>query len=616
MVASQFYSCIYILVHFHVRTVCNRLAVKMAPKSTKESKQSEAPDPSSAAAPSSKESFEKELKDLADKAKDESLFNVMKEQTAVHFKPALLLVLMAIYSNVSQLTLSPVYGSIPSGIHHNKIMSAACFIGWSANRYIPRKAHSWLPVIAAYIPVLQFYLFQASSRLGPIWGPAVTESVTLFPLTFLSVACVANHLEDIYPGNVVSWPGLVSYGFYKLIKFLTLSPYTTQYIGSSVVASRLGLQAVLFLCYALFSPSALILCAIPAVLHFAGLNIHVPSTFALERANSTLLPSSYTLLDRRESLTGYLSVLENTESGFRVLRCDHSLLGGEWVNLKSHPQLASNLVAEPIYGVFAMLEAVRLMVVPDPVPDHKAQALVIGMGIGTTPAALAAHGINTTVVEIDPVVVDLAHRYFALPDDGKGLTTVVEDAVSFVRRSSAADAGKKYDYIVHDVFTGGAEPIALFTLDFLSHLASLLNPNGVIAINYAGDFTQPPLAVITNTVRTVFPSCRIFREHPRDWEALRRTRSDFTNMVMFCTRSGAEVQFREATEADMLNSPSREQFLVPKHEARPQDFLVGAEEGLVTKKDAMKLEKWQQASAIGHWGVMRTVLPKEVWENW
>lgn len=598
----------------------------MAPKSAKKptpskaqdaSSEGKTPGSSSETQPSTtKESFEKELKDLAAKAQEETWSNIVKEQTALHFKPAIILILLGIYSSVSQLTLSPVYGSIPSGIHHNKLMSAACFVGWAMNRRIPRKADSLLPVMAAYIPVLQFYLFTASPLVGPIRGPVVTELVTLAPLAVVSAACVGNYVEEIYPGESISWPGIGSYAVYKLAEYLSGTLFASQYIGSSVVLTRLGLQAVLFLSYALVAPSTLILLAIPAVLHFGALNHHVPSSFALERANNSLLPFSYTLLDRKESLTGYLSVLENTESGFRVLRCDHSLLGGEWVNLKSLPQLASNVVAEPIYGVFAMLEAVRLVAVPDPVPDKEARALVIGMGVGTTPSALAAHGINTTVVEIDAGVVEFAHRYFSLPEDGAGLSTVVEDVVRFTKRSIVAGQAETYDYIVHDVFTGGAEPIELFTVEFLANLASLLKPNGVIAINYAGDFTHPTPNVITNTVKQVFPSCRIFREHARDWEALRRTGRDFTNMVLFCTKSDAEVEFREATEADMLNSPSREQFLVPKHEVRQRDFLATSEEVMVTRKSVVKLEPWQRKSAKGHWDVMRTVLPKEVWENW
>lgn len=87
------------------------------------------------------------------------------------------------------------------------------------------------------------------------------------------------------------------------------------------------------------------------------------------------------------------------------------------------------------------------------------------------------HGIPTTVVEIDPVVHDFALKYFNLPSNH---TAVIDDAIRFVRDSTAI--GTKYDYIVHDVFTGGAEPVDLFTQEFLWGLHSLLAEDGIIAI--------------------------------------------------------------------------------------------------------------------------------------
>lgn len=100
------------------------------------------------------------------------------------------------------------------------------------------------------------------------------------------------------------------------------------------------------------------------------------------------------------------------------------------------------------------------------------------MGIGTSPSALIAHGIDTTVVEIDPVVHEFASKYFRLPMNHKA---VIADAVNYTA-SLADDKDARFDYIIHDVFTGGAEPVELFTLEFLQSLDTLLKPNGVIAI--------------------------------------------------------------------------------------------------------------------------------------
>lgn len=111
--------------------------------------------------------------------------------------------------------------------------------------------------------------------------------------------------------------------------------------------------------------------------------------------------------------------------------------------------------------------------------DMRANAdmnILSGLGIGTTPTALVAHGIDTTIVEIDPTVHDFATRYFTLPSNH---TSVIEDAIAFVDRNRRK---KKYGYIIHDVFTGGAEPINLFTVEFLAGLKQMLTVDGVIAI--------------------------------------------------------------------------------------------------------------------------------------
>lgn len=83
------------------------------------------------------------------------------------------------------------------------------------------------------------------------------------------------------------------------------------------------------------------------------------------------------------------------------------------------------------------------------------------------------------MVEIDPVVHKFASKYFQLPSNH---TAVIEDAVSYTSRLAADESEARFDYIIHDVFTGGAEPIALFTLEFLQNLNALLKPDGVIAI--------------------------------------------------------------------------------------------------------------------------------------
>lgn len=91
-----------------------------------------------------------------------------------------------------------------------------------------------------------------------------------------------------------------------------------------------------------------------------------------------------------------------------------------------------------------------------------------------------AHGINTTVIELDPTVYKFATRYFGFPSPHN---VIIQDAITFVEKFKATEEDRMtYDYIVHDVFTGGAEPVQLFTQEFLQGLSDMLNADGVIAI--------------------------------------------------------------------------------------------------------------------------------------
>lgn len=93
------------------------------------------------------ENFEKELQDLAAKAKEETFGKWALEQSWVVLLSATLLALAATSSTVSQLSLSPVYGSIPSSIYHDKTVVTALFLGWSMNLYLRRL----LPVKLIYL---------------------------------------------------------------------------------------------------------------------------------------------------------------------------------------------------------------------------------------------------------------------------------------------------------------------------------------------------------------------------------------------------------------------------------------------------------------------------------
>ncbi|KXJ97345.1 spermine/spermidine synthase family protein [Microdochium bolleyi] len=563
----------------------------------------------------SKNQAEQELRDLMRKGQKDNIRAKIIDQVGVYLRAAIVISLLAISANVSRATLSPVYGQIPASIYHDYVVWGCLFLGWSANlafrRFLPVKTMTLIPVVAWYIPALQTSLFPLSDVLSVKYGPIVTEALTLGPLLALGAACSADILEaadmSALPQAVAdAMPGMGGFAVYRLNEAIMGQQLASQ-MGRSLMQTRMGMQFVLAGAYSLMSRSRLLLLAIPAVLHAGLFNPHIPTPHANDILNSTLTAQGWSLLDRWESVTGYVSVIESHTDGYRLLRCDHSLLGGEWKTLPK------TIVGEPVYSVFTQLEAVRLVKNPKKVPDHQAKALNIGLGIGTTPSALIAHGIDTTIVEIDPIVYDFAVKYFDLPSEH---TAVIEDAISWGNRNAAKLAGH-FDYIIHDVFTGGAEPIELFTQEFLETLWALLSPNGVIAINFAGDFTLPSLSIVAKTVKTVFPSCRIFREmEAPSKETVEEEGRDFDNVIIFCTKRADPISFREPVEADYLQSYSRKNFLMPKHEVSDSAFMTGDDIGILRRNETSVLAKSHDTSAVGHWKIMRKVLPDTIWESW
>ena len=276
-----------------------------------------------------------------------------------------LIVLAAIYSPISQLSLSPVYGSIPPSVQHPRLLMASVLLAWiaksSTGRHIPKNFGLYLPIHAFLIPAFQFYLFQYSGAMGATYGPLIIELLTYFPLAVLSVYTAATAIESIdlsqYGDRIQnSGPAIVTYFIFSGVQKLS-TELIRQNMGSSLVFTRSGLQFVLATFYALLLPSKALMFAILPILHFASVNVHAPLERTTALLNSTLHTYNYSLVARQESLTGYISVLDSLTDNFRVMRCDHSLLGGEW----TFPQKYSSRVKEPIYSVFTILEAVRLV---------------------------------------------------------------------------------------------------------------------------------------------------------------------------------------------------------------------------------------------------------------
>lgn len=278
-----------------------------------------------------------------------------------------LLLLAAFYSPVFPLTLAPVYGSAPSNIFHGFGLVIAAVAGWFLKDQIQKRSRGCavylVPVLAFWVPTIQYILFQRSSSLGNPTGPVVTELLAFYPLVALSVACARKKIQaglDLdYSGDIVAdhAPLLGSYVVYTVgDNFARV--LIAECIGYTFFLTRVGMQFLLAILYSALVPSKWLLLAIPSILLSLTANVHVPLPQFTRVLNAAIQTEGYTMLARQDSSTGYISVLENLDEGFRVMRCDHSLLGGEWTKM---PQNYRPAVKDPVYPVFVMLEAVRLV---------------------------------------------------------------------------------------------------------------------------------------------------------------------------------------------------------------------------------------------------------------
>lgn len=104
------------------------------------------------------------------------------------------------------------------------------------------------------------------------------------------------------------------------------------------------------------------------------------------------------------------------------------------------------------------------------------RVLMIGCGGGTLATMLDRAQRHVTIVDVDPVPMVLAQRYFAMPR----IRCHVEDGFRFLQRSR-----RRYDAIVVDAYIGGDAPPQLSSADFLGLARRRLRRSGCILFNVA-----------------------------------------------------------------------------------------------------------------------------------
>lgn len=165
-------------------------------------------------------------------------------------------------------------------------------------------------------------------------------------------------------------------------------------------------------------------------------------------------------------------------------------------------------------------------------PDAR-NVLFIGLGGGSSPKRLWRDfpDLRLQAVELDPVVVDVAHRFFELPRDPR-LRITVDDGRRYLARNE-----QRWDAILIDAFFSDAIPFHLFTTEFMELARSRLNAGGVILTNTIGSIAGPQSRLfrsVYRTYRSVLPTVLV---HPTFIGA--RDDTALMNLILVATDGAA-----------------------------------------------------------------------------
>lgn len=205
-----------------------------------------------------------------------------------------------------------------------------------------------------------------------------------------------------------------------------------------------------------------------------------------------------------------------TEGGARVVRSFPSAFGTVYVVDEGHtralrfddPDAPDQSVLDLRKPDEVALEYVRVAALSLALAETPKRVLVIGMGGGTFTRMVRKHvkAARTDAVEIDPVVVEVAERYFSLEQDARTRVHVT-DGAAFL-----ASARTKYDVIFLDAYDGEDVPAHLATDAFFALVKQRLAPGGVAVMNLAVEDEEIAGRIFGRWQRAFSAACLRVRE--------------------------------------------------------------------------------------------------------
>lgn len=350
-----------------------------------------------------------------------------------------------------------------------------------------------IPVISG--PILRWSLEGFSQYSTSIFFSSLIGVILLFsaPLILLGfVSPFAIRLRTIGVASAGGTAGSVS-ALSTLGSILgTLIPafYLIPYIGTSttlyLAASILLVFSILGLASVGAMRQAAVIAALLAIV--LGLALFAPRGFVKPAA----LQGS-TLLAEKESAYNYIQVVKDQNGWTNLI-----LNEGHAIHSKYNPRQV--LTGGPWdYWVVAPY------FFPGFKPSDMQSMAMIGSAAGTAGRIFTeVYGpLPVDGVEIDPEIVAVGRRYFAL-DDMKSYTTYEQDGRTFLQTEGK---DKKYTVIGIDAYRQPYIPFHLTTVEFFQQVRERLTPNGAVMINAGRTPSDTRLVdALANTMLKVYPN--------------------------------------------------------------------------------------------------------------
>ena len=412
---------------------------------------------------------------------------------------------------------------------------------------------------AAAIPFISRPILLWTNDLG-MRGGAFASALLLFtaPLTLLGmvgpqvikIATLRREGIGMAAGSIFAISTVGSVVGTLLLGFFLLPELGSRAILYGVSTALVLLAVVVALYERRWGLSSLGKVALIGIATGAGLWVKIGEAAPISR--------DYRLVYEAESHYGWIRVIDDRARRVRWMLSDASVISAMRLDTKS--------------TVLTYQEIISTL--PHIHPEGR-DALLVGLGGGHIAMELAAQGVATDAVEIDPVVAKAARDFFLYDPPG---ALLVGDA-----RYEIRNLDKRYDFIIHDCFTGGTVPSHLLSVEMLHDLDRLLADDGLLVLNFVGFALGPSAAAAEAVYRTLG---EIF-QHRRTLVSL--PGQDFNDFVFLVSHQPISLDV-----APTILAPDNETPLYAWLAAREQTVATG---GALITDDFNPLERLQVAKA-------------------